>query len=406
MDNQITFLLGSMRPQDRKKAIHMLTKVGDQEALRALAGLYKNDPDAEIRELAVKAGKYIKREQNRIQETSAAAPRIVETAPEVEDEAVEEPEEEYIPIVVSGSRQSQAKGLMDRALDLSMHGDKDKAIDSISKAFKLNPNLRLDSYYMGVAMDITGMDQASTIRLVTVDETGGKARNKEKRKNDSSGNSEDVTWETALIDLALYYTVIAGIGIVSAIMIAQAISSGMASMPRSSYNMQTIQSLQAFNNVSIVVSVMYGLIGALFNVGFLVIFFGVMHMIATMMFGGEGTFRGLIHRGSMPLIVSNAVMGSIGLFTLYVSIREVFNPANLNRTMQTLSALENPLFSLLNLVSVGVTIGCLVWFVNRIGENYKFGWGRGCLTYIVSLIAGMMSICGCYFFVLSALFRR
>lgn len=415
MDSKILELMESANPQDRKRAIQMLAKMGGPEAIRYLGLIYKQESDPELKELAVSAGKYIKRQQTGENAAVQAPVRAPVVESYEEDEPEEDVEEEYVPVTVPAGKQSQARGLMDRAMELSMHGEKDKALESIAKAFKIDPNLRLDSYYMGVAMDITGMDKNETIRLVTTDMKGGKAKNKEKLKNDGSGGSEDVTWETALIDLATYYAVIAGIAIVGMILIIQAFTNGIATI---STNCQgctpqqirevnlMVQNFRTITGVGVAASIIYGLIVAAINIVGLLIYYAFMHVIATMLMGGDGTYRGLIHRGSLPLMVSYGITGVIGLITIYVSVREIFNPETIRQMGQNaslMSSTSNTLSSVLGLVSVVVSIGGSIWFIGRVAQNYEFSWSRGCWTSILTNIALFAMACGCYMMVLNSL---
>ena len=60
--------LSSPDPAQRKQAIVALAKTKDHSVLQALADVYHNDPVPEIRELALKAGRYV---QQTTQSTTA-----------------------------------------------------------------------------------------------------------------------------------------------------------------------------------------------------------------------------------------------------------------------------------------------------------------------------------------------
>src|SRR5437879_6416085 len=53
--------LSSQDVETRRLAIIALGNSADQRAMEALANVYKTDPDPALRELALKAGRYIKR---------------------------------------------------------------------------------------------------------------------------------------------------------------------------------------------------------------------------------------------------------------------------------------------------------------------------------------------------------
>lgn len=80
MNDEIFQLLRSEDPEDRKKAVRELAQLRDREVLRYLATVYKEDPDAEVRDLAVRAGKYVKK-QMEAGEWMVAADSIAEDVP-------------------------------------------------------------------------------------------------------------------------------------------------------------------------------------------------------------------------------------------------------------------------------------------------------------------------------------
>lgn len=245
MEAQITLLLESTNPQDRKQAIRALAKMGGQEALRTLAGVYKYDEDPDLRELAIQAGKYIKKQttaESTLPPAANAAPSYYRYAPEVEEAVEDEPEpeveEEIKSVVVSAGKLQQAKGLLDRALDMSMKGEDDKALDSLVKAFKTNPNYRLDTYAMSIAYNITGMDKQEMLALVSDDTRLRTMKNDAKQKVSKEKakrreESGEVTWDTVALDIVLYYIIIAGLLMVGLLLMVQINRAGVtaASQP-------------------------------------------------------------------------------------------------------------------------------------------------------------------------------
>jgi hypothetical protein len=410
MDSRILQLIESANPQDRKKAIQMLAKLGGPEAIRTLGMIYKQETDSEVKDLAVQAGKYIKKQQtgeNAAAQVAVRAPVVSSYEDEEEDDEPEqEADEEYVPVVVPASKQSQAKGLMDRALDLSMHGDKDKAIESISKAFKLNPNLRDDTYYMGVAMDITGMDKQSTIRLVTEDEKSRKVKNKEKLKNDGSG-SEEVGWDTALVDLAMYFIVVSAVMIVGMVVLVQVFTAALTTMQACGCNSVGITSalsgLNSLRGIGVVVIILYGLVVGLLSAVFLLFQYGIIHLVSTMMLGGDGTYAGLVHRATTPLTIGTAFTGAVVLFSLYLSLQQVSDPAVVRAMLASGQQPDNSIQNLLGIVNMVAGFFLLGWLFNRIGFNYGFGSGRGCVAFVLSNIALFLLSFACTFALMSAL---
>ena len=146
MDPRIIEALKSRDPEERKKAVRALAQTQTTESLRYLATIYKKDPDASVRELAIKAGRHIKKSRAAVDWVGEGDVRFSTNE---------------IPAVsrVSNVAQEQAKGLMDKALDESVKGNYEKAEEYVRQAFQLNPDLQFDTYYLGVASDVMGMNE-------------------------------------------------------------------------------------------------------------------------------------------------------------------------------------------------------------------------------------------------------
>lgn len=71
IDSHILVLLDSANPEERKRAIHALARTAAPDALQFLANIFQRDPDPEIRDLALKAGVYIRR-KNQSQPTTTS----------------------------------------------------------------------------------------------------------------------------------------------------------------------------------------------------------------------------------------------------------------------------------------------------------------------------------------------
>ena len=153
MDPRIIEALKSRDPEERKKAVRALAQTHTTESLRYLATIFKKDPDASVRELAIKAGRHIKK-------TRAATDWVGEG--DVRFSTNE------IPAVsrVSNVAQEQAKGLMDKALDESVKSNYEKAEEYVRQAFKLNPDLQFDTYYLGIASDVMGMNEDEVLAVL------------------------------------------------------------------------------------------------------------------------------------------------------------------------------------------------------------------------------------------------
>jgi hypothetical protein len=196
IDARITQALTSSDPDKRKKAVAYLAKSLDRDALPHLARVSASDKDPQIRELAKKATAYI--EKNAPQPEPAyddddddifADEPTYAYADEEDDDDVYTPSSRYstlyddddneeeadedeidVPlpadIQVSAVAEERAKSYVNQAIDWSERGNPSKALDMLTQGFKLNPRLFYESYSMGVAQNITGMNKRDTQRLL------------------------------------------------------------------------------------------------------------------------------------------------------------------------------------------------------------------------------------------------
>ena len=76
VDRKLTDQLDSPLPEKRKAAIQQLARTKDMEAIRYLEAAERLDADATVRELAVKAAAYIKRQNQATEQSAAPVPRF------------------------------------------------------------------------------------------------------------------------------------------------------------------------------------------------------------------------------------------------------------------------------------------------------------------------------------------
>src|SRR5258707_11294646 len=80
MFDQYLEQLASPDVSERRQAIIAFGKPADPRALAPLANIYKNDPDPSLRELALKAGRYLKGLTASVPSASAPEPAPVQAA--------------------------------------------------------------------------------------------------------------------------------------------------------------------------------------------------------------------------------------------------------------------------------------------------------------------------------------
>ncbi len=369
--------LDSPDAERRKKAVIALGKSGDRAALPHLARVYKNDANAEIRELALKAGRYLKRE------TEAQESAVVEStsmyAEPAETPAALPPAEE-----VSERDVQRAKEYVEQALDWHVRGQDNKAADLLTKALAINPKLRRDGYTSSLAATITGMEADEAMAsLATAAAKSGSRKEKPKRSDgarSSSGGDDvkEVGWGDAVIDLLLYGLVWAG-GLTAIILFAMEgltfvlnaslLSSSATTMPRGTEEfLATLPQLR----LQLVIGVI--IFGVIMSIVLLVQTF-VIHFSAVSILGGDGNLPTLIH-GIVPTYIATNVLWLVLVigYTVYVGVTFANASPSQIRSMNDLGTNLNWLFQ----------IGVGLWIAYLIGRVYRFGMFKGCLAEFIS----------------------
>lgn len=393
IDQQLINMIDDPDPQVRTQAVKQLAKTKSQEAVQYLAAMYKTDSDPEIRELARKAGLYIKKKQREEQWTGG------DGDPDAYDEPEDMPEE----INVSPRAVESSKGLMDSAMNLHVAGDDDKAGEYVEKAFLTNPNLQHDSYYLGLASTVLGIpgEQVVEVLLGDVEYTSsGKAKRKRKLKP----GEDEITTEKVIIDLVIFWVVMAAILIIGTLIQFQLFSSmfeGLLNSPELTAGLSAEEIAEAqgqigmflnvFLGAGLVTTVIWSAISSVFSVIFLLIQYALFHFTATTILGGDGSFKGLIHRVTNFYTISYAIYAIVAYFILFLVVD------SLAVLMEDGTTKGGGILSTLYLISF---VSSFVWIYllsKRIGANYDFGAGKGCLTMIISYILVFAFMCACSF---------
>lgn len=411
--------LQSPLPNERKNAIKAIAQTKDPDALPHLAQVFRNDDDPEIRELARKAGVYIKKNAPPKQESpfmdsgSAAA---MGGAGLYADEDDEEPAPLYDDslyadaggsdddasashqtfVEVSENDRRRANIALQEALDMHMRGKEDRAWKAINMAFTLDPNLRRDSYALGIASDITGLGGNAAVKAaLDYNPRTQKKKRSEKSKNDGGPKVFDpyeVTWGDAIVDLFIYGLVNAGI--IALVFI------GLFVWLNSLFNDPTFQAemqqagiapistadLQAFiNTVGIPIVLLYSGIVAVFSIIGLLIQYFAIHIAATMIMDGDGTFPGLVRKLTLFLAFMYAISIALSVATVVIPL---INP-ELSATLWGVYLL----FSLAMLIQTG----------NLIGQAYNFSVLYGCATLALGWFLLVIIMCACQFMLSNAM---
>lgn len=144
IDKKTIDMLNSPRLEDRKAAIKQLAQSKDKTALKYLATIYKTDKDPEVRDLALKAGKFIRKSLGEDDDAIGGAP----ARPAIATKEV---------FKVSATDATRAQSYINQATDMHTRGDNAKAAQFLKRAFTLNPNLRDDKFTLGLLATVTGL---------------------------------------------------------------------------------------------------------------------------------------------------------------------------------------------------------------------------------------------------------
>jgi hypothetical protein len=407
-------------PEARRRAIISLGKSKNPDALKPLAAVVVGDPEPELRELARKAGQYI-RQQAQQQTRPHVSPFTVSL-----DEAEYDPEPEYLqvqPIVpepepeqevlledqiddllaldekgttvtfteptqnnlVMRGRQfdiprvdrERAKQYLDAAMSYSLTGDNAKALKNLTSALGLNPNLLNDPYFNNVATTVTGLDGDAAAQVIIdrnerqrFTETAQRAQ-KSKRVEEHLTTAEQATWTDVWFEVIIYSLIViigpvlaALVTVESARNLLGSFTEVSADLPEQLQNAQVLS--EAFSLDSLlpigIVSGISGVISLLFQTV-------LIHFSAGMM-GGTGTWRHLIR---LLLGFYNKWL-PILFFILYITIAVTFASA------------LSPIILCFVIVLFGLSFYISLKTASKIGEAYDFGTGKGCLSLLISLI--------------------
>lgn len=349
----------------RRAAITALANSKDPAALPALAAVYRGDPDVALRDLALKAGRYIR-------QFAGDGPPTTQEAP---DDGTPPPAPQ-----VSERDAGLARGYLDTATTHHMQGDKVRAIENLGKALSLNPELRKESFVENLVLTLTGRSVADAMPLLVhpdrraelISKLGGKR--KKKRVQQHGKGAETATWDNVMMDFGVYWLVITLSLITIFVFTADAIRDMIAAMPTTtSSDLSTdLDELFAASVIGLIVlAVVYG-IGSVIS---LMIQGGSIHIAATYILAGDGTLV-YLYRRLVPFqtVVTLGLSGAFVLLVLMGSTTEIW--------------FLTPILMLFGSIGVWYKMSELV------GDVYNFGWGTGCAAIFLGSILLAMLSCG------------
>lgn len=393
IDPKILKMLDSSNVSDRKQAVKELARSRSREALKYLAALHKTESDPEVRDLALKAGRYIK------QQLEAEAPVFSSygSDDDEEDEYGYDDDEDAAPpaapadVHVSDRDRERSMTLVEQALELSMRDEQEKAIKSLRQAFKLNPLLPNDSYAMGIITEVVALPKSEAVRYLTGDAKEEKRKERSKR----GGDDEEVTWGVVIVDILIYWLVTAGSLSVLSIILVQLVLQPLRDMvARGEYvnpALDPVQLLTFISTIGIIFVLIYAVLYTVFQFIIQLFQWGFIHLSAVMILSGEGSFKELIHKTALYLAFTTAGLFLLSFGLVFISIQSVTANPNLPP--------DPSLDCLSGIINLGASFIVLVWYGKLIGSAYRFGMGRGCVSLIIATVM-LMVMFACFAFAL------
>jgi hypothetical protein len=345
-------------PQQRRQAIIALANARNPAALKPLAAVYHGDPDPELRDLALKAGRYIRQEADKTTGAPETPPGSAESVQEAG---------------VSTRDAELARFYLNAATTYHTSGDRGRAIENLGKALSLNPARAQETFVANLILIVTGLPVDQAVPLLThpdrreelIRRVGGKRALKKRQKHGEG--IEKATWNNVALDLLVYGLLIAlclaAIFVLALGQIQDMMDSITITTP-SSTRIDIDPFLTASTGSLLLIAVFYGVM----NTISLVIQGGAIHVAATMFMGGDGTLV-YLYRRIVPF-QTWATCGMTAGFLILISFG---------------STVE--VWFLMPMLMAAGSVGIAYYTAELVSQVYDFGWFSGCVAIF---IAGML----------------
>jgi hypothetical protein len=405
MSDEILQLLNSPKTDDRKEAIRRLAKLGDVSALTYLSAIYRTDPDEEIRQLALKAGRYIKQNSS----LAALSTQEVMAAPTISPYAVvEEP-----PVLTpeeAAQQQRKAKGeeLMKLAKAHFDNRERPQARKLAIEALDLYPQFTDDLYYLELLGQIMEVRTEYVLSEIEDYRRPGYEKRKIRRANQSLDDTTTVQALTYLVLIALVAMGGAAAMFVAVSQLMQPQLSLAASVTaldpvRGTFlqnSMGTFIQLLNYSARDLQTNLIRGALlgGQLF--GALLVAYAVVGVTARAFFDGDGTWGGLVRATYKPVIVGLVVLyaGYGVLSYLYLSpvLEGLHQTLATNQPAPYEQAIQNAqlIGAALALFVLGVIFVFSAPVSRGIARNYRLGVSQAWSALLLAGIAAVASGCG------------
>ncbi len=350
MFDQYLEQLASPDVSERRQAIIALGKSADPRALAPLANIYKNDPDPTLRELALKAGRYLKGLTASMPSaaTSSSAPVAQTTLTVSSSLAIEAAKPELKPKEVTYADRQRAKGRVDYAIGLVAEGRNEKALSELVDAIRINPELATDQVALNLASSVTGIVSTAEAMDVVVKKaqelTKKRSRIRESSQieiGDSSEMSRPNNGGLVLFQLPL---------------------NQVQQLQRTADSLRTLPPSDLFVGTAVQI------VGSLIN---LAIVFG----IGSMLFNGSGTFVDFFNRVlRVRVVMTLIIFAEVGVW--YFTVMRATDPTvAMSESIQTILGI----LGLTYLVEI-------IWEIVAVARAHNIGVFTGCISIFVGLI--------------------
>ncbi|MDX1995149.1 MAG: HEAT repeat domain-containing protein [bacterium] len=403
-------------PEKRKAAIKGLARAKEKDAIVPLAKMGGDDKDAEVRELALKAGRYILEQTGGLQEMERKTAKVNATTPPPAEEPKDSKKKPLVFHVSDADSQKAAK-LLDEAMTYQMRGEKAKMMKALSRALSTNPNLRYDSFFASLAEDATGKPLAEAVTILD-DEDVQKAQakqvvdaRKQKKIDEHLATVSRTSWRDVVFDLAVYGVVMLfGVIVVSFVIVqtAQAFanryeqnlldwsravcetdnngervclvqptfeeSEAGQTEPREVTLMEPdptfLTTIESVRQIPLSRILVQGGLASVLGVVLMALLSVIIHGLSSLAFGGRGTLPHLAH--SLTSFITNR---TILILILIGAIGAVF----LSSGTALVLTIGGGLIGLMSL---------LVFFklVSITGQTYDYGFAKGFIATLIALV--------------------
>nr|PZN52675.1 MAG: hypothetical protein DIU68_14065 [Chloroflexota bacterium] len=363
-------LLDSADIEQRRQAIIALGRSKQPAALKPLAEVYRRETDQELRELALRAGRYIKAQAG---QQSESASQVTQTIDEPASPALVD-----APRPVSERAERAARAAIEDALSFQTHGDIARAIRSVKKAYQHNPQLIKDTFFLGLATSLLNCDEADLVQALQDDHRASQAvRSSEERKAQVAlaEHIKEVTsfrWTAVSLDLTLFSLLVTAGPLLLFFVLGESLRNWLALVGNGEAESNEVliklaEFVSALDATALLVLAATFLISGLLS---LMVQCVAIHVSATRYLGGTGTLRYLMYRLISYFNRFMLIVFAITFVSIWLFISHGF-PVGMLLVGGILA-----LYSLFAFIKIG----------DRIGEAYKFSSGGGCISVIVASI--------------------